>query len=214
MTIPSSIAVGVLLAGGKSLRMGDGDKCLAPLAGKSLLARAIDRLDPQVGELIINANGDPSRFAQFGLPVVPDTISGFAGPLAGILAGMLWARRHSPKTRFVATVATDTPFFPRNLVACLLSSLDDNDELAVVRCGDQEYPVFGLFPISLAEDLGAFLRETRNRAVMAWIDGHRSKAVAFDPLNNLAVNPFLNINTPDDMAAAELAIESRRMKET
>ena len=188
--------------------MGNGDKCLVPLGGQPLLVYAVERLRPQVTRLVLNANGDPERFARFDLPVVPDTVDGFVGPLAGILAGMQWAQSHAPQTRFVATVATDTPFFPSDLVARLLAAIDDEHELSVARCGDRDYPVFGLFPITLADDLEVFLQNTRNLAVMAWIDRQRSAFVAFDPPGNRSVNPFLNINAPKDIAVAEAAMRS------
>src|SRR5688500_1549294 len=109
----------VLLAGGLARRMGGGDKCLVPLGGRTLLERVIERARPQAGRLVLNANGDPVRFAAFGLPVVLDSVPGFAGPLAGILAGMEWAVTHAPEARHVASLATDTPFFPTDLVARL-----------------------------------------------------------------------------------------------
>jgi molybdenum cofactor guanylyltransferase len=203
MTNPPSPILGVLLAGGQSRRMGNGDKYMALLGGQPLLVHAIERFRPQVAGLIINANGDPERFARFDLPVAPDTIDGFIGPLAGILAGMLWARRHAPETRYVAAAATDTPFFPRDLVSHLLAAIDNEHELAIARYGGQDYPVFGLFPITLADDLEVFLRDSDNLAVMAWIDRHRSAFVAFDPPPDPGFNPFLNINRPEDMAMAE-----------
>ena len=210
MTSPSPSILGVLLAGGRSRRMGSGEKSLVSLAGQPLLAHAIERLRPQVAGLIVNANGDPQRFAAFDLPVVPDTVDGFVGPLAGILAGMLWAQQNLPQIRFVASVATDTPFFPRDLVERLVASLDKEHEVAIVRCGDRNYPVFGLFPVTLAKDLDVFLRESTNLAVMAWVDRLRSAFVAFDPPDDPAFNPFLNINTPEDMSAAEAAIRNVR----
>ena len=183
--------------------MGRGDKSLALLGGKSLLAHAIDRLRPQVPALILNANGDPERFSAFGLPVVPDSVAGLVGPLAGILAGMLWARENLPEIRHVAVVATDTPFIPADLVARLHTALDEDHTIAIARYGDRDYPVFGVFPVTLAEDLESFLGESRNLAVMAWLDRHRTAAVIFDPADSQSSNPFFNINTPDDLAKAE-----------
>lgn len=205
MTSPPPPILGVMLAGGRSQRMGRGDKCLALLAGKPLLAHAIDRLRPQVSALILNANGDPERFSAFGLAVVPDSVSGSVGPLAGILAGMLWARDNMPEIRHVAVVATDTPFIPPDLVARLRAALDDDHVIAIARYGDRAYPVFGLFPVVLAEDLEPFLRESPNRAVMAWLDRHRTAAVPFGPADDQSINPFFNINTPDDLAEAKEA---------
>ncbi len=115
-------SVGILLAGGKSSRMGSGDKCLLPLGGRPILAHVIERLKPQVAELIINANGDPARFSDFGLPVVADRLGGYAGPLAGVVAGLEWTRTNRPQSRFAITAASDTPFLPLDLVDRLWSA--------------------------------------------------------------------------------------------
>ncbi len=115
--------VGVILAGGRSSRMGGGDKCLLPLAGRPVLASVIARLRSQVSDIVINANGEPARFARFGLPVVADSVAGFAGPLAGVHAGLEWVKANRPGTRYVVTVASDTPFFPEDLVQRFLSEL-------------------------------------------------------------------------------------------
>jgi molybdenum cofactor guanylyltransferase len=116
MAVPE-VVVGVLLAGGRSSRMGGGDKCLLPMAGRPMLAYVIERLGPQVSDLIINANGDLSRFSGFGLPIVADQLGGHAGPLAGVHAGIVWARANRLESRFVITAAADTPFFPADLVS-------------------------------------------------------------------------------------------------
>jgi molybdopterin-guanine dinucleotide biosynthesis protein A len=205
---PSAI-LGVLLAGGRAERMGGGDKCLVELGGRPLLAHAIERLRPQVGSLVVNANGDPGRFARFGLPVVADTVMGFPGPLAGILAGMLFARDSMPGIRYVATAATDSPFFPVDLVARLLAAIDGGD-VAIARCGGRDYPVFGLFPVGLADDLAAFLATSSNLAVMAWIDRHASSSAEFEASGG-SPDPFFNLNAPDDLAAAEAAIRSDKL---
>lgn len=183
--------------------MGAGEKCLAPLAGRPLLAYAIERLRPQVTALILNANDDPARFRQFGLTVVPDSVAGFAGPLAGILAGMLWARSHRPDIGRIATVATDTPFFPDDLVPRLTAAAADGSEIAVACCHGRDYPVFGVFAVALADDLAAFLGESANRAVKAWLDRQHVVRVDFTPGSELATDPFFNINTPANLATAE-----------
>ena len=208
MVCSSSPILGVLLAGGRSQRMATDDKCLVELAGKPLLAHAVERITPQVDSLVLNANGDPDRFSAFRLPVVPDTIDGFAGPLAGILAGMLWVRAHMAETRLIVCVATDTPFFPANLVSHLLAGLNDSHEIAISRYGGQDFPVFGLFPVALADDLDSFLRNSENFAVKAWLDRHRTVSVDFDQPSEGASNPFLNINTPEDLRVAECATGS------
>jgi molybdopterin-guanine dinucleotide biosynthesis protein A len=207
--IPSSAVLGLLLAGGRSERMGGDDKCLVELGGRPLLAHAIERLRPQVGSLVLNANGDARRFARFDLPVVADTVTGFAGPLAGILAGMLFARDHRPGIRYVATAATDSPFFPGDLVARLSAAMDGS-EVAIARCRGRGYPVFGLFPVGLAGDLAEFLAASSNLAVMAWIDRHAAQAVEFEAPGG-APDPFINVNTPDDLAAAEALIQSGKL---
>jgi molybdopterin-guanine dinucleotide biosynthesis protein A len=183
--------------------MGVGDKCLAPLAGRPLLAYAIDRLRPQVSASIVNANGDPARLRQFGLTVVPDSVEGFAGPLAGILAGMLWARNHRPDIGRIATVATDTPFFPDDLVQRLVAAAADDSEVAIASCRGRDYPIFGVFAVALADDLATFLGESANRAVKAWLDRLQVVRVDFTPESEGARDPFFNINTPAGLAAAE-----------
>ena len=146
--------VGVLLAGGQARRMGGGDKCLRPLGGRTILAHVIERARPQVGALVLNANGDPARFAPFGLPVVGDVIGGFAGPLAGVLTGMEWTRAHRPDCPWIATIATDTPFFPTDLVERMLGAVEnDRADLACAASGGRAHPVFGLWPVRLADDL-------------------------------------------------------------
>jgi molybdopterin-guanine dinucleotide biosynthesis protein A len=207
MTIARSSILGVLLAGGRAERMGGGDKCLIDFGGRPLLAHAVERLRPQVGPLLLNANGDPARFAAFGLPVTPDTVTGFRGPLAGILAGMLWARDRAPAVHYVATVATDTPFLPRDLVARLSAAVDGN-KLAIARCGGRNYPVFGLFPAGLADHLATFLTTSPNLAVMAWIDRHDGLAVDFEEPGPGGLDPFFNINTREDLAMAEAVARS------
>src|SRR5262245_15553135 len=144
---------GIILAGGRSQRMGGGDKALRLLGGKPLLAHVIDRLRPQVDRMALNANGDPYRFATFGLPIIPDSVGDFAGPLAGILAGMEWAAQ-VPEVHYIVTVPADGPFLPRDLVHHLASQLLAEDaELAVAMSAGQPYPVIGLWPVALREDL-------------------------------------------------------------
>jgi len=183
--------------------MGVSDKCLAPLAGRPLLAHAIERLRPQVSALIVNANGDPARLRRFGLTVVPDSVEGFAGPLAGILAGMLWARSHRPDAGRIAAVAIDTPFFPDDLVQRLAAATADDSEVAIASCRGRDYPIFGVFPVVLADDLAAFLDDSANRAVKAWLDRLQVVRVDFTPESDGARDPFFNINTPADLATAE-----------
>ena len=193
--------VGVLLAGGLSRRMGGGDKCLRPLGGRPLLAQVIERARPQVGALLLNANGDPARFADFGLPVAGDVVPGHAGPLAGVLTGLEWARERMPGAEWVLTIATDTPFFPRDLAARLLAAVAaERAELACAASRGRAHPVFGLWPLALAGELRQALVEEDLRKIDAWTARHRLAVVDFpaDP-----VDPFFNTNRPDDLAEAE-----------
>jgi molybdopterin-guanine dinucleotide biosynthesis protein A len=210
-TISSTKAdcAGVLLAGGRSSRMEGGDKSLKPLGGKPLIAHAIATLAPQVDGLVINANGDPARFAELGLPVTADRDADFAGPLAGLLAGMDWARAHRPAARWVATAACDTPFFPADLVASLhAAALNSGADIALAASGGQSHFVFGLWQMKLAGDLAATLAEGR-RKVQDWIERHPYIVVEFEPvdLNGVMLDPFFNINTPGDLAVAEALMQ-------
>jgi molybdenum cofactor guanylyltransferase len=197
--------IGVLFAGGQSRRMGGGDKSLKTLGGRPLIAHVIDTLSPQVNALVINANGDPARFAAFGLPVVPDRTADFAGPLAGVLAGMDWASEHRPAARHIVTAACDTPFFPRDLVAALAAALEAaGADIALAASGGQSHFVFALWPVALADDLADYLASGQ-RKVQGWIERHSHIVVPFAPqtIGGVAVDPFFNINTPDDLAMAE-----------
>ncbi len=207
MTKHSTIA-GIILAGGLSRRMGGGDKGLLTLDGKSMLAHVIGRLRGQVGAgLAINANGDPARFAGFGLPVVPDTIEGFVGPLAGVLAGMRWAASHAPAARWVATVSADAPFIPADLVSRLVAAVEARgNAIAIAQSGGELQPVIGLWPVALADDLEAALRDGL-RKVLAWTDKHGTVPVPFEMIavGDATVDPFFNANTPEEL------IEARRL---
>ncbi|HEY7610173.1 MAG TPA: molybdenum cofactor guanylyltransferase MobA [Alphaproteobacteria bacterium] len=194
------LTVGLLLAGGLSRRMGGGDKCLRPLGGRPVLAHIIERARPQVAALVLNANGDPARFAAFGLPVAPDVIEGFAGPLAGVLTGMEWAARERPGAAWLATFATDAPFFPRDLVARLHEAIArERADMACARSGGQDHPVFGLWPVRLRTDLRGAM-EAGVRKVDLWTARHRLAVAEFaaEPFD-----PFFNANRPEDLAEAE-----------
>jgi molybdenum cofactor guanylyltransferase len=193
--------VGVLLAGGQARRMGGGDKCLRQLGEATILEHVVARARPQVATLVLNANGDPGRFAAFGLPVAADVVEGFAGPLAGVLTGMQWARTERPDCPWIATVATDTPFFPADLVARMLAAVQEDDaELACASSGGRTHPVFGLWPVRLADELRAAMVEEGIRKVDVWTARHRLVEVPFatDP-----IDPFFNTNRPEDLAEAE-----------
>ena len=195
--------IGVILAGGLATRMGGGDKGRLELGGQSLLAHVIDRLEPQVEKMVINANGDPSRFDDLGLPVVSDSIEGFAGPLAGVLAGLDWAAERGFDS--IITAAADTPFFPCDLTPRLLLETEGMDiPIALAASidperGVQRHPTFGLWPTALRDDLRAALNGGLRKVVM-WTQTHGARTVIF-PTG--AVDPFFNVNTPEDLARAE-----------
>lgn len=193
---------GVILAGGLSRRMGGGDKGLLPLGGRPILGRVIDRLRPQVDRLALNANGDPARFVAFGLPVAADSVEGYAGPLAGVLAGMDWAAEQGVEV--IATAAADTPFFPCDLVARLRAAMArEGTPLAVAMTDDAErghspHPTFGLWSVRLRDDLRASLAGGL-RKVVDWTRPHGCAEATFAG----AREPFFNVNTPEDLARAE-----------
>jgi molybdopterin-guanine dinucleotide biosynthesis protein A len=199
--------LGVLLAGGLARRMGGGDKCLRPLGDRTILEHVIGRARPQVEGLLLNANGDPARFRRFGLPVAADVVEGFAGPLAGVLTGMEWARANRPDLPWIATIATDTPFFPRDLVARLLDAMSESEaDLACAASGGRTHPVFGLWPVGLAEDLRRAMVEENIRKVDLWTARHRLVQVEFP---TEPIDPFFNTNRPDDLAEAERRLQER-----
>jgi molybdopterin-guanine dinucleotide biosynthesis protein A len=194
--------MGVILAGGRATRMGGGDKCLLTVGGETLLSRVIARLGPQVDGLILNANGDPARFAAFGLPVVADEPPDYAGPLAGVLAGMEAAAALG--ATHVVSAAADTPFFPADLVARLVAAAEaDRAPLACAASPEDgklwDHPTFGLWPVSLAADLRAALAGGLRKVVL-WTDKHGCARAVFDPG---PPDPFFNVNTPEDRAEAE-----------
>lgn len=196
---------GVVLAGGLSRRMGGGDKGLADLAGRSMIAHVIARLRPQVDAMVLNANGDPARFAQLGLPVAADPIEGFVGPLAGVLAGMQWTRANRPRDTHVASVSSDAPFIPTDLVVRLRAAVHTAPKsVAIAKSSDGLHPVIGLWPVALADDLAASLA-AGVRKVLDWTDRHGTVPVHFDDIviAGERVDPFFNANTPEELAVAK-----------
>lgn len=192
---------GIILAGGLATRMGGGDKTMLPLGGTPILHRIIDRIAPQVDTLALNANGDVARFAPTGLPVLPDSIEGYAGPLAGVLAGLDWAAEQGAET--VVSVAGDTPFFPCDLVPRLLLAAEGMAHpLVLARTPDGRQPTFGLWPVALRDDLRAALTDGLRKVVM-WTDAHGGREALFDDPGT----PFFNVNTPDDLARAHEMLE-------
>ncbi|MGQ0662531.1 MAG: molybdenum cofactor guanylyltransferase MobA [Pseudomonadota bacterium] len=199
--MPPEDVAGVVLAGGLARRMGGGDKCLRLLGGQPILAHILARVRPQVAALVLNANGEPARFAAFGLPVAADAVEGFAGPLAGVLTGIEWASAHAPGCRWLASVAADAPFVPRDLVARLLAAVvDKGADLACAASLGQAHPVFGLWRCDLGPALRRALVEEQIRKVDRWTQRYRLVEVEFAAV---PVDPFFNLNRPEDLDEAE-----------
>ena len=209
--------LGIILAGGQATRMGGGDKGLLPLGDATLLDQVIARLGPQVSGMALNANGDPARFARFGLTVVPDSIAEFPGPLAGVLAGLDWAAQQGAEQ--VVSVAADTPYFPTDLVSRLVAQADGMAHPLVLaatprgegdatksmsRSGLIRHPTFGLWPVALRDDLRAALQDGL-RKVVIWTGQHDGREAVFDD----AGDPFFNVNTPDDLVQAQHMLEEQ-----
>ncbi len=194
--------LGVILAGGQATRMGGGDKGRLELGKSSILQHVIDRLEPQVGAIALNANGDSSRFDDLDLPVISDTVSGYAGPLAGVLAGLDWATELGAEA--IVTAAADTPFFPCDLVPQLLMAAEGKTHmLALAASGEPggkvwRQPTFGLWPVELRDDLRAALADGL-RKVVIWTDKHDAGQAVFV---QSGIDPFFNVNTPEDLEKA------------
>ena len=181
--------------------MGGGDKPMRQIGGRTILERVIARLQSQCQALILNANGDPARFASFGLPVVPDTVENFPGPLAGILAGLDWAAANRPDAEWVLSAAADCPFLPRDLVARLhRARIEQGAQLAVAASGGQSHPVIGLWSVALRDQLRHALVIEDIRKIDRWTARYALATVSWpaEPLD-----PFFNANTVDDIAEAE-----------
>ncbi len=191
---------GVILAGGRATRMGGGDKGRLMLSGRSLVARVVDRLAPQVDRLALNANGAPDRWSDLGLPVLPDEAPDRPGPLAGVLAGLDWAA--ATGCPHIVTAAADTPFLPPDLVPRLLAAAAPSGfALAATEVDGRvrAQPTFGLWPVALRDDLRTALA-AGTRKIVAWTDAHGAGLAVFptEPWD-----PFFNVNTPEDLARAE-----------
>ena len=201
---------GIILAGGLSRRMGGGDKGLLMLGKTTIIERVIDKILPQVGSLAININGDSSRFPDYKLPIIPDSIKGYLGPLSGILAGMEWAFKNG--NRYIATVAADTPFLPDDLIKrlhAMVKSKNLNIGIAASRIlsGDDVFihPTFGIWEVALKDDLrDALANDTRK--IMFWAKKFKLDYYYFDTSDKLS-DPFFNINTPDDLEKAKYRLE-------
>jgi molybdopterin-guanine dinucleotide biosynthesis protein A len=192
---------GVLLAGGLARRMGGGDKPLRMIGGRKLLELVIERMRPQVAALVLNANGDPARFAAYGLPVIADSVADNPGPLAGVLAGLDWAADNRPDCSMVVSVATDAPFLPRDLVSRLYAQMiAEGADLACAASGGQAHPVIGLWPVRLRADLRHALADEGIRKVDVWTARYRLATV---PFSDQPIDPFFNANRPQDLERAE-----------
>lgn len=200
----------MLLAGGQSRRMGGVDKALQILGGRPLLAHAIERLKPQVAGMVINANGEATRFAAFRLPVIADSIAGFAGPLAGVHAGLAWVKANRPGIEHVVTVSADTPFFPTDLVARFLAFLNQNRPLLVARSEEGLHPVIGLWPVSMVTALEESLKQGERKA-SDWVKSQGAVEVFFPKIEigGRLIDPFFNINSPEDLAKADALLKPR-----
>jgi len=195
--------LGLILAGGLARRMGGGDKARIRIGGITILGRVLATMTPQCSSLIINANGDPARFADTKLAVVADSIPDFAGPLAGILAGLDWAAAHSPETTDIVSVPGDCPFLPTDLVARLAAAREaTGTPLACARSSDWRHPVVGLWPVELREDLRHALTHEGLHKIELWTARH---GIAIADWPATPIDPFFNVNTPEDVAAAERA---------
>jgi molybdopterin-guanine dinucleotide biosynthesis protein A len=201
--IPIPPTLGLVLAGGLARRMGGGDKARIEIAGVTILDRVLACLSAQCAGIIINANGEPARFADTGLTVVPDNVPGFAGPLAGILAGLDWLAADNNGGEWMVSVPGDCPFLPDDLVARLHQArrqLGAGVGLACARSGQWRHPVVGLWPLALRADLRKALVEEGLRKIEVWTARH---GVAIADWPDQPIDPFFNVNTPEDAARAE-----------
>lgn len=201
MTNDRPATLGVLLAGGLARRMGGGDKPMKTIGGRTILERVVTRLAPQCDELILNANGDPARFASIGLPIVADTIEGFAGPLAGVLTALDWTAAHRPDIQWVLSAATDCPFLPHDLVARLQRArIEQDTQLAVAASGGQIHHGIGLWNVALRDPLRHALVVEDIRRISRWTARYKVATVTWP---TAPLDPFFNANTIDDIAEAE-----------
>ena len=196
----SPSTLGLVLAGGLARRMGGGDKARIRIGGATILDRVLACLTPQCAGVIVNANGDPARYADTALPVIADSVPDFAGPLAGILAGLDWAAANAPDIAWLVSAPGDCPFLPKDLVARLHAArAAAHAPLACASSGEWRHPVVGLWPVELREDLRRALTKEGLHKIDVWTARH-GIAVAEWPA--APVDPFFNVNTPDDARQA------------
>jgi molybdopterin-guanine dinucleotide biosynthesis protein A len=190
-----------VLAGGLARRMGGGDKALIRIGGEAILDRVLAVLRGKCDPIILNANGDPARFVRYDLPVIADSVPDFAGPLAGILAGLDWAAAHAPGTEWLVSVPGDCPFLPPDLVGRLHAvRAEAGTPLACARSGDWRHPVVGLWRVDLRDDLRHALTVEDLRKIEIWT---ARQGVAIASWSDQPIDPFFNVNTPDDVATAD-----------
>ena len=193
--------IGLILAGGQARRMGGVDKAFIEVGGKPLLEHAIARARPQVSDLLISANGDPSRFARFGFPVLADRVQGFLGPLAGILTGLEWMRANRPDARWLASFACDCPFFPTNMVERLVKmAIERRTRITMAASAGRHHPVFAVWSAEISDTAESVLVQAGYRKMDDWIADFTHRRLIFGAR---PFDPFFNINTPDDVARAE-----------
>lgn len=208
MSLPPP-TLGVILAGGLSRRMGGNDKALLRLAGRTLLEHSVERLAPQCESVILNANGDLSRFGNMHIPLIPDSVANYPGPLAGILAGLEWSAAHRPDIAWIVSAPADTPFIPKDLVLRLHQACRQTRKpIACAASGSQTHFAAGLWPVSLRHDLRQALVENDLRSIRDWI-GRHDHAEASWPIEPF--DPFFNINTPEDLRHADILAERERV---
>jgi len=204
--------VGIILAGGLSRRMGGQPKALMPFAGQPMVAHVIERIRSSVEACILNVNDDNSAYAQFGLPIVADAFGDYAGPLAGLLSGMIWAAEHHPDARYVVTAPCDTPFLPENYVGALVeATAADSGTIVIAASGGRSHFASGLWPLALSDHLAAYLAAGERRT-QTWIEQNPNRSVTFPLVDDgrSGFDPFFNVNTPEDLATAERFARERR----
>jgi molybdopterin-guanine dinucleotide biosynthesis protein A len=209
MSLPPP-TLGVILAGGLSRRMGGTDKALLSLAGRPLVEHVVDRLAPQCESVILNANGDPSRFRSMPLPVIPDSVPDHPGPLAGILAALEWSAAHRPDVAWIVSAPADTPFIPMDLVPRLHEACAESHKpMACAASGSQAHFAVGLWPVPLRHDLRQAVLNEGMRSIRDWLDrhGHAEAAWPVEP-----ADPFFNINTPEDLRHAEVLAQQESVE--
>jgi molybdopterin-guanine dinucleotide biosynthesis protein A len=204
---PIPPTVGLILAGGLARRMGGGDKAMLRVGGITILDRVLACLSAQCTDVVINANGDPKRFSAPGVPVIADSLPGFVGPLAGILAGLDWLAAERPGIAWLVSAPSDCPFLPDDLVERLHQvRREAGTPLACARSGEWRHPVAGLWPVALRGDLRRAVTDEDLRKIEVWTARH---GIAIADWPAAPVDPFFNVNTPQDVAKAERTVAER-----